>query len=88
MTTSDNEWYEWQRATASDATSENMWQQLEMSESKWQQWYNKWKQYSTLQRRDDCHPFNNKKQYTNTSRDGWLQLEWLDKQTFLKVFQD
>ena len=26
--------------------------------------------------------------YTTTSRDGWLPLEWLNKQTFFKVFQN
>ena len=34
---------------------------------------------STLQGMDDCHPFNDKNKCTTTSRDGWLQLEWLNK---------
>ena len=37
------------------------------------------KRRSTLQRMDDCHPFNGENRYTTTSRDGWLQLEWLNK---------
>ena len=37
----------------------------------------------TLQRMDDCHSFCDKKKYL-TSRDGWLQLEWLNKLTTLK----
>ena len=37
-----------------------------------------------LQRIDDCRPFNDKNRYTTTSRDGWLQLEWLNKCT-LKI---
>ena len=85
-TTNDNEWYnewynEWQRVTASDITNDNKWQQMAMSETEWQQWYNKWKRHSTFQRMDDCHPFSDKNRYTTTSRDGWLRLEWLDKQT-------
>ena len=80
MTTSDNKWYnEWQRVTASDTTSDNEWQQIAMSDSEWQQWYNEWKRHSTLQRMDDCRVFNDKNRYTTTSRDGWLQLEWLNK---------
>ena len=80
MTTSDNEWYnEWQKVTTSDTTSDNEWQQMAMSDSEWQQWYNEWKRHSTLQRMDDCRPFNDKNRYTTTSRDGWLQLEWLNK---------
>ena len=41
-----------------------------------------------LQRMDDWRAFNDKNRYTTTSRDGWLQLEWLNKQTFPKVFQE
>ena len=33
----------------------------------------------TLQRMDDCRPFNDKNIYTTTSTDGWLELEWLNK---------
>ena len=80
LTTSDNEWYnKWQRVTRGNTTSDNEWQQIAMSDSEWQQWYNQWKQHSTLQRMDDCRPFNDKNRYTATSRDGWLQLEWLNK---------
>ena len=80
MTTSDNEWCnKWQRVTTSNATSDNEWQQIAMSESEWQQWYNQWKRHRTLQRMDDCRPFNDKNRYTTNSRDGWLQLEWLNK---------
>ena len=54
-TTSDNEWYnEWQRVTASDKE----WQRMVISDTEWEQWYSEWKLYSTLQRMDDCHHFN------------------------------
>ena len=80
MTTSDNEWYnEWQRVTTSKTTSDNEWKQMAMSDSEWQQWYNEWKRHSAVQRMDDCRAFNDKNRYTMTSRDGWLQLEWLNK---------
>ena len=80
MTTSDNEWYnDWQRMTRSNTTSDNEWQQIAMSGSKWQQWYNQWKRHSTLQGMDECRHFNDKNRYITTSRDGWLQLEWLNK---------
>ena len=36
----------------------------------------------------DCRAFNDKNRYTTTSRDPWLQLEWLNKKTFLKIFQE
>ena len=76
MTTSDNKWYiKWQRMKMSDKE----WQRMAMSDSKWEQWYSKWKRHSKLQRMDDCNHFNDKKRYTTTSRDGWLQLEWLNK---------
>ena len=91
--TSDNEWYEWQRVlqqvttsgatsdrvTTSNTASDNEWQQIAMSNSEWQQWYNQWKRHSTLQRMDDCRPFNDKNRYTTTARDGLLQLEWSNK---------
>ena len=47
--------------------------------------FNDKKRYSKLQRMDDCHHFNDKKRYTTTSRDGWLQLDRLNKKTFIKV---
>ena len=76
VTTSDNKWYnKWQRVKMSGKE----WQWMAMSDSKWEQWYSEWKRHSTLQRMDDCHHFNDKKRYTTTSRDGWLQLEWLNK---------
>ena len=89
VTTNDNEWRvvqrvttndnEWQRMTTSDNKWYSEWQRVKMSDSKWEQWYSKLKRHSTLQRMDDCHHFNDKKRYTTTSRDGWLQLEWLHK---------
>ena len=85
VTTNDNEWQrvewnnKWQRVAVSNTTSDNEWQQMAMSDSKWQQWYNVWKRHSTLQRMDDCRAFNEKNRYTTTSRDVWLQLEWLNK---------
>ena len=96
ITTGDNEWHrvttngnEWhwvvQWVTTSNTTSDREWQQMAMSDSEWEQWYSKWKRHSTLHRIDDCHHFNDKKRYTTTSRDGWLQLECLNKLTFLKV---
>ena len=104
VTTSDNEWQQvitndnewqrvewnnkWQRVAVSNTTSDNEWQQMAMSDSKWQQWYNVWKRHSTLQRMDDCRAFNEKNRYTTTSRDVWLQLEWLNKYAFVKVFQE
>ena len=45
-------------------------------------WYNKRKRHGTLQGTDDCHKADKmaaiKNKYT-TSRDRWLQLEWLNK---------
>ena len=87
-TTSGNKWYnEWQRVvqrvTTSGTKSSNEWQRvtanMAISDSEWQQWYNKWKRHSTLQKMYDCRPFNDKNRYTSTSRNGWLQLEWLNK---------
>ena len=80
VTTNDNEW---QQVTTSGATSDKEWQRViqrvTSSDSEWQEWYNQWKRHSTLQRMDDCRPFNDKNRYATTSRDGWLQLEWLNK---------
>ena len=71
VTTNDNEWQRVvQQVTTSYTTSDNEWQQIAMSDSEWQQWYNQWKRHSTLQRMDDCRPFNDKNRYTTTSRDG------------------
>ena len=85
-TTSDNEWQQvatndskWQRVVHRVTTSDKEWQRMAMSDSEWEQWYSEWKWHSTLQRMIDCHHFNDKKRYTTTSRDVWLQLEWLDK---------
>ena len=76
MKTSDNECYnEWQKVT----TSGKGWQEMAMSDSEWEHWYSEWKRHSTLQRMDNCHHFNDKKRNTTTSRDGWLQLERLNK---------
>ena len=50
-------------------------------------WYNEWKQHSTHQRMDDCHPYYDKNRYT-TSGYGSLQVEWLNKETALKVLQE
>ena len=75
-TTNDNEW---QRVATSGTTSDKELRRMTMSDSEWDQWYSEWKPHSTLQRMDDCHHFNDKKRYTTTSRDGWLQLEWLNK---------
>ena len=87
--TSGNKWCsKWKRVTTSNTTSDNEWQQIAMGDSEWPQWYNQWKRHSTLQRMDDCRPFNDKNRYNTTSRDRWLQLEWLNKHTILKVFQE
>ena len=75
-TTNDSEW---QRMKTSGTTSGKEWQRMAMSDKEWGQWYSEWKRQSTPQRMDDCHHFNDKKIYTTTSRDGWLQLEWLNK---------
>ena len=76
VTANDNEW---QRVVQRVKMSDKEWQRMAMSDSKWEQWYSKWKRHSALQRMDDCHHFHDKKRYTATSRDGWLQLEWLNK---------
>ena len=36
---------------------------------------------------DDWHPYYEKNRYTISSF-GWLQIEWLSKETALKVFQE
>ena len=36
---------------------------------------------------DDCHPYYDKNRYT-TSRYGWLPVEWLNKETAVKFFQE
>ena len=80
VTKNDNEWQRVvQQVITNNTTNDNEWQQIAMSDSEWQQWYNQWKRHSTLQRMNDCRPFNDKNRYTTTSRDGWLQLEWLNK---------
>ena len=88
-TTNDNEWQRVttsgatsDKVTTSNTTSDNEWQQVAMSDREWQQWYNQWKRHSTLQRMDDCRPFNDKNRYTTTSRAGLLQLEWLNRLSF------
>ena len=90
-TTSDNEWQrvtmssttrdnECQRVTTSGKTSDKEWQRMAMNDSEWEKWYNEWKRRNALQRMNDCNDhFNDKNRYTTTSRDGWLQLEWLNK---------
>ena len=66
MTTSNNEYQQVvQQVIKSDnkyTTSDNMWQQRRMSDSEWQQWYNHWKQYSTLQRMELLPSFQLQKQ--------------------------
>ena len=52
---------------------------MAISDSESEQWYSERKRHSTRQRMDDCHHFNDKKGYTTTSRDRWLQLEYLNK---------
>ena len=48
------------KVTTSDTTSENEWQQMSMNDSEGQHCYNELKRHSTLQRMDDCRPFNDK----------------------------
>ena len=55
---------EWQGMRKSD----NKWQWVKASESKW---YNEWKQHSTLQRMDDCHPFYEKADKLLQGMDGY-----------------
>ena len=84
MTTSDNEWYnKWERMT----TNDNEWQQMTISDSEWQQVVQRMKRHSTLQRMDDWHLYYDKNKYTSSSF-GWLQIQWLSKETALKVFQE
>ena len=74
-TTSDNKCYnEWQRMTTSNTRSDKewqKWQQMAMSDSEWQQWYSEWKRHSTLQRMDDSHHFNDKKEIHYYFK-GWI----------------
>ena len=88
VTTNGNEWRVVQRVTASGTTSDKKWQwviqRVTTKSNEWQ-WVTavvqpvKRKRHSTLQRMDDCHTFNDKNRYTTTSRDRWLQLEWLNR---------
>ena len=81
-TTSDNQWQrvktfgrtidnEWQRVTTSGTTNENEWQRMAVSDSEGEQWYSEWKRHSTLQRMDDCHHFNDKKEIHYYFK-GWM----------------
>ena len=36
---------------------------------------------------NDCHHFNDKKRCTTISRDGWLQLEWLNNRLCLRFYK-
>ena len=84
-TSSDNEWQrmatndnKWQRVTTVCTTNDKEWQWMAISDSEWEQPYSKWKPHSTLQRTDVCHHLNDKKRYTTTEKDVWLQWEWFN----------
>ena len=87
MTTSDNEWYnEWQRMTTSDNEWYNEWQRVAGSDNKWQL-VTVSDSSGTTNKIGTVH-FKKwiisilsmtKIRYTTTSRDGSLQLEWLNK---------
>ena len=85
---------EWHWMTTSDTTNSNEWQwgvqQVTKSGSEWQRVTtndNEWQQTilsGTTNENDTVHfkelmtALKHKSKYT-TSRDGWLQLEWLNK---------
>ena len=77
---SDNEW---ERVT----TNEKDWQQMTMSDSEWQHVVKRIKtaQYTSM---NGWLPSLLWQKQIHYSRDGWLQLEWLNKYTALKVFQE
>ena len=58
----------WQRVVQRVTANDNEWQCMTASENKWQwvaahdrKWYNEWKRHSTVQRMDDCHQKNRKR---------------------------
>ena len=90
-TTSDNEW-QWVRT--SGTTSDSEWLRVTTYDNEWQRVIqqvtingNEWQRVTavvqqmktTIQKMDDCHPFNDKIRFTTTSRDGWQQLDSLNK---------
>ena len=87
----DNEWervaqrvtandYEWQRMTTSDKEWQRVIQQVTINGNEWQRVTAVVQQMkTTIQKMDDCHPFNDKIRFTTTSRDGWQQLDSLNK---------
>ena len=65
-----DEWYiEWQRMT----TNDNEWQHMKIGGSEWQ-WYNEWKQRSTIQRMGDAILSVTKTDFQQTKTDfqGWM----------------
>ena len=82
VTTNDNEW---QQVTATGTTSDKEWQRViqgvTASENKCQ-WVIASSSSGTTNENstvNDSCAFNEEKRYTTTSRDEWLQLEWLNK---------
>ena len=81
VTTNDNEWYkEWQRVTTV-AVNGNEWQRVTAVVQRM-----KTAQYTS--KNGWLLSFQWQKQIHYYFKDGWLQLERLNKQTFLKVFQE
>ena len=81
MATSDNEWCsEWQRMT----TIDNKWQRVTTNGNEWQR-VRAVVQLMKTSKNGWLPSFEWQKRCATTSRDGWLQLEWLNKWTFLKA---
>ena len=100
VTTSDNEWYnEWQRITTSDK-NDNEWynecQREVTSDRKWQRGTandNKWQEVTARGKTNENGTIHIEEWMiaifsVTDSRDWWLQLEWLNKETAPKVFQE
>ena len=95
VTTNDNEWCtEWQRVATSGTTSDNEWQRMTTSDNKWQlvtasdsKWYNEWNGTVHFKEWMIVIPTMTKTDTLLQVLDG-LQIEWLSKETALKVFQE
>ena len=83
----DESYIEWQRITASDNEWQQVVQRMTTSENEWQQVTHRMKTTQYTSKNGYCHPYYDKNRYT-TSVYGWLQVEWLNKETALKVFQE
>ena len=100
MTTNGNEWYnEWQRVVHGVTTSDNEWERVAKNDNEWQRvtasgttnenstvHFKEW--LTAILSMTKTENTTRKHDKDNTSRDGWLQLKWLNKHTSLKVFQE